>query len=249
MLDGSRGAPGSAGGGPAAPSVLMAGSAICFSDRVMSLLRDEFPTFDFRRADQASLGRAIAEGTLHLAICEEREAAGVLDLAVSRRARVAVAFDEVGVVVSRLLGFGIGDFPAGLSFLPMNLRLDSWLSIVRLLLHGETYIPLAVLRLLSEAQEGREPASRDGGGAAAAGGAAGGAGQPQDALRRLTERERKVLPLIAQGMQNKVIANELRMSEHTAKLHVHNIISKLGVRNRTEAARLYLSRPALRMGA
>jgi DNA-binding NarL/FixJ family response regulator len=58
-----------------------------------------------------------------------------------------------------------------------------------------------------------------------------------------------VLPLVAQGKQNKVIAEELAMSEHTVKLHVHHIIGKLGVRNRTEVARYYLSQAAPVEGA
>ncbi len=58
----------------------------------------------------------------------------------------------------------------------------------------------------------------------------------------LTPRELQILPLIAQGLQNKVIAGTLDLSEHTVKLHTHNIFAKLGVSNRTAAAKWYLSR-------
>ncbi|MDN3722302.1 helix-turn-helix transcriptional regulator [Roseibium salinum] len=44
----------------------------------------------------------------------------------------------------------------------------------------------------------------------------------------LTPRENEVLALIAQGLQNKNIAAALRLSEHTIKLHIHHIISKMG---------------------
>ena len=56
------------------------------------------------------------------------------------------------------------------------------------------------------------------------------------ALRKLTPREMDVLELVAEGMQNKHIAGHLQLSEHTVKLHLHHVISKLGARNRTEAA-------------
>lgn len=56
------------------------------------------------------------------------------------------------------------------------------------------------------------------------------------ALRRLTSRERIVLELLQRGMPNKMIAYHLTMSLSTVKAHVHNIIIKLRVRNRTEAA-------------
>ncbi len=53
----------------------------------------------------------------------------------------------------------------------------------------------------------------------------------------LTEREGEVLQLLAHGFQNKQIALELRISEHTVKFHVSAIYAKLGVTNRTEALR------------
>lgn len=53
---------------------------------------------------------------------------------------------------------------------------------------------------------------------------------------RLTLRERAVLDLLERGLPNKIIAYRLGMSQSTVKAHVHNIIAKLNVRNRTEAA-------------
>ncbi len=55
-------------------------------------------------------------------------------------------------------------------------------------------------------------------------------------LPKLTPRETRVLELLMQGMANKIIAYRLGMSQSTVKVHVHNIIKKLNVRNRTEAA-------------
>ncbi len=59
---------------------------------------------------------------------------------------------------------------------------------------------------------------------------------PSALVARLTPRERAVLELLEQGMANKIIAYRLGMSQSTVKAHVHSIISKLNVRNRTEAA-------------
>lgn len=51
----------------------------------------------------------------------------------------------------------------------------------------------------------------------------------------LTERETEILRLMASGFSNKEIANSLRVAEGTIKNHVSNILSKLGVRDRTRA--------------
>ena len=52
----------------------------------------------------------------------------------------------------------------------------------------------------------------------------------------LTQREYEVLKLVVDGMSNSEIAQELTISEHTAKAHVCNIIQKLVVDDRTQAA-------------
>ena len=52
----------------------------------------------------------------------------------------------------------------------------------------------------------------------------------------LTRREREVLALLAEGRSNRQIAETLFISESTAGVHVSNILGKLGVSGRTEAA-------------
>ncbi len=59
----------------------------------------------------------------------------------------------------------------------------------------------------------------------------------------LTEQELRVLKLVAEGLDNSTIAASLGVSRNTVKTHVHNIFSKLGVSDRTQAAIL-----AMRMG-
>jgi two-component system, NarL family, response regulator LiaR len=60
----------------------------------------------------------------------------------------------------------------------------------------------------------------------------------------LTERETEVLRLLAQGKSNKEVAQALTIGEKTVKTHVSNILSKLGVPSRTQAA-LYAVRIGL----
>lgn len=59
-------------------------------------------------------------------------------------------------------------------------------------------------------------------------------------LDALTPRERDVMALVAQGLSNKHIAKQLGISDTTAKNHVHNILDKLGLRSRGQAAAQYL---------
>jgi len=54
----------------------------------------------------------------------------------------------------------------------------------------------------------------------------------------LTDREREVLALVAKGLSNQQIADSLVISERTARTHVSNILAKLGVASRTQAALL-----------
>jgi NarL family two-component system response regulator LiaR len=59
---------------------------------------------------------------------------------------------------------------------------------------------------------------------------------PEEARAELTEREREVLSLIAQGKDNAQIADQLFVSVQTVKNHVSNILAKLEVQNRVQAA-------------
>ena len=79
---------------------------------------------------------------------------------------------------------------------------------------GATYIPL----LLTEPQTGSAP--------------------PEGPWRELTRRQCDVLALIAEGLSNRLIAAALTMTESTVKAHVKQIIRRLNVANRTQAALL-----------
>ena len=65
--------------------------------------------------------------------------------------------------------------------------------------------------------------------------------QPGDPL---TAREEEVLWLMAEGLSNKLIADRIGVTEHTAKFHVTNCCVKMGASTRTEAAvRFVLDQP------
>lgn len=92
-------------------------------------------------------------------------------------------------------------------------------SVVRAVAAGETYVtPQMAGRLLKELT-GR-PA------------------RPADGIQDLSEREHQILELVANGLTNKEIADQLFLSEKTIKHYMTNILEKLQVRNRVEAALL-----------
>ena len=60
---------------------------------------------------------------------------------------------------------------------------------------------------------------------------------PRESEAGLSGREVEILQGVARGLSNRAIAGELWLSDQTVKFHLHNIYRKLGVSNRTEAAK------------
>jgi DNA-binding NarL/FixJ family response regulator len=61
-------------------------------------------------------------------------------------------------------------------------------------------------------------------------------GPPPDSTRSLTPREREVLQLVTKGLTNKEIGAQLHIAENTVKNHLRNILEKLHLQNRAQAA-------------
>jgi DNA-binding NarL/FixJ family response regulator len=65
----------------------------------------------------------------------------------------------------------------------------------------------------------------------------------------LTTREQEILSLLSRGFSNKEIASELSIAPNTVKHHVHNLLDKLRVKNRHEAAGLGIRPPSRKTGS
>jgi two-component system nitrate/nitrite response regulator NarL len=57
-------------------------------------------------------------------------------------------------------------------------------------------------------------------------------------LSLLTARERQIVNLVSEGLSNKAIARQLKLTDGTIKVHLHNVFEKLGISNRTSLAAL-----------
>ena len=64
----------------------------------------------------------------------------------------------------------------------------------------------------------------------------------------ITDREREVLTLLAQGLSNRDLAERLYLSEATVKTHVSSLLAKLGVHSRVQAVILAYERGVVRVG-
>lgn len=226
------------------------GAAICFlgashvfSDTVLRTVEAEISPaktlrigdFDALRADLDADGRIAAQGMLCTLIADETHAEALIEMAHLRatfRARVkliiAYESDRFGELLMERYGEQI--VTDHISLLPMNLNLTTWLLILRMVVSGGHYIPPALARC--RPADPPRPVAND---AANGNGHAG----HEVSAPGLTRREAEVLGMLASGQPNKIIAGQLSLSEHTVKLHIHRIIGKLGVSNRTEAAIWY----------
>ena len=57
-------------------------------------------------------------------------------------------------------------------------------------------------------------------------------------LSMLTARERQIVNLVSEGLSNKAIARQLKLTDGTIKVHLHHVFEKLGISNRTSLAAL-----------
>jgi len=97
-----------------------------------------------------------------------------------------------------------------MGFIPKSSSKQVLISALKLILAGGTYFPAAAFDTVGSAH--------------------------QESKLKLTKRQKTVLKLAADGLQNKQIAIELGISEGTVKAHLHKAFQELGVCNRTAAA-------------
>ena len=111
-------------------------------------------------------------------------------------------------------------------FLLKDATAERLFEAVRVVAAGEALLaPAVTRRLISEFARLRPQAVAAGSGTA---------GRP-GALAALTPREIEVLRLVAEGLSNSELADRLVVTEETVKTHVSRILSKLGLRDRTQA--------------
>ena len=122
---------------------------------------------------------------------------------------VVSATSDAGVM-RRAIDFGAS------GFIPKSSPVETISEAIAAVLEGEIWLPEAALALDDAAvSEDTELAQR---------------------VARLTPQQFRVLDMLAEGLLNKQIAAELKVSEATVKAHVTAIFRKLGVRSRTQAA-------------
>ncbi len=128
---------------------------------------------------------------------------------------IVFTYEDIDFVLSLRPCPGLDD--TKLRYLPVRCPVDAWLALLKILyLRQET-----LLRELFNVDTRSRPELQ---------------GRPI-----VTVREREILAKVSEGLRNKCIANELGLSEHTVKLHLHKIFGKIGVGNRAGAAAWYLS--------
>jgi DNA-binding NarL/FixJ family response regulator len=210
------------------------------SDAMAAAIEREFPSLCVKNVPDLNAALGEFEVPLRLLLIDLDLAHGLNGCAgeiLKRYPSIAVAIVTGGDQRENAGGLHFIDTRLVRGVLPLNVSLDVLLSILRIILKGGTYFPSATYGN----QEGalREASSDQATGLA-----------PETKLRlapqvqgkimhQLTKRENEILARIALGNQNKIIAAALGLSEHTVKIHIHNIITKLGVHNRTEAVAIY----------
>lgn len=217
-------------------SGLFLGNPLAFSDTIVKLADAELSCLGFTRAASLRELLFIDDEKAHsvgILVVDEALLDELVDLMAQLRAKFVHAHIALAYRTDSTARELIGILKANPSFgqvglLPMQLQLDSWLSVLRLLVCGENYVPADLLTPAAPALIEADVIDLDNVEAPA----------PQDI--HLTDRELEVLRSAAEGKQNKIIADELKLSQHTVKLHMHHVMAKLGLHNRTEAAVWYL---------
>ena len=212
------------------------GNALAFSSTILRHTSAEFTSISFIRiatiAELLNIPPAQANNCRIIVVDEgqaselRRNLASLMDR--SKQTRVALAYRRPALAQGFLRHAAGDPLLSRVGVLPMRLEIDHWMSVLRLIICGERYIPYELVNTAPPPEPEPEPEVDEKRAA-------------KGRLAQLTERETQVLRAVSEGKQNKIIAAELDLSEHTVKLHIHNLISKLGVNNRTEAAVFYLA--------
>ncbi|HEV2070985.1 MAG TPA: response regulator transcription factor [Acidimicrobiales bacterium] len=145
---------------------------------------------------------------------------GLDGIAATRRLLVAGATSRILVLTTFDLDeYVFNALRAGASgFLLKDSTAEELVSAIRTVAAGDALLDRAVTRRVIDTFTSMRPSNRT----------------PAPELSRLTNREVEVLRLLARGLSNSEIARDLFVSDATAKTHVSNVLSKLGLRDRVQ---------------
>ncbi len=234
--------------------LVFVGSSVVFSDRLLQLVKSEIAGVEVvHLAHLSQLDRLdpLMRSAVSLVIVDETSAPLPAELMAAARQmetgiQMVLAYRSVEKARELFLVGQNSAMQSSIRFLSMNVDIEAWIATLRLLVLGEAFVPSEILSgqfMQPQRPPPKTPCQRDTSESIARPAVTSTRQYPQ--LERLTARERQIIALIARGNKNRTIANELGLSVHTVKLHVHNIFGKLGVDNRTSATSMYLSQNPL----
>jgi DNA-binding NarL/FixJ family response regulator len=208
------------------------------NDPIRVLIADDHPLFRegvahslLGKGDITVIGQAdTSEEALRLAR-ELLPDVALLDIAMPERGGLAIASEiAVACPATKIVVLTVSEheddllsaFKAGASgYVLKGVSARELIDIIRAVADGEVYVtPNLAAGLLVEMTRGR----------------------PHDPLIELTDREQEILRLVAKGMTNRQIGEHLHLAEKTIKHYMTNILGKLHVHSRLEAALLVARR-------
>ncbi len=224
--------------------IVFVGDQLAFSGRLLNLVAADFTEAEIMHVDDLpGIQRfdPLMRSSVSLIVVDEDSCTGFQDMS----ARLSLFRNDLTVVFAYHRPESARAFFAQsqrsdnsrpVRFLPMNVAIDAWLATLKLIVLGEDFLPSEILDTQSRLSKAT-PCARDQVPVEQSPGSTPEPLYPE--LENLTARETQIMALIAKGRKNRSIAEELGLSVHTVKLHVHNIFGKLGVANRTSASRKF----------
>lgn len=206
--------------------IVLLGNCLEFPNHNLEVVSTEMPGIDVfrleRLADVEILANQKHVNVVLLVVAQDRMHDLISTFArykdAAPGARIVYAY-EADPFAKEVYASAVGD---SVSFLPMRCRIDTWTAYLRLLICGELVVPHLLVSATRQCEIEKADLIES---------------EPRV---KLTVRENEVLALVANGAGNREIASDIGISEHTVKLHLHNVFSKLDVPNRAGAVAWYV---------